>query len=59
MKFFQAGPMSSIFMVTCIDSKGKVNIITLGMYMPISINPLFICIGVSPKRYSYNLIGVW
>lgn len=55
-KMLQAGPPSSVVMVTCIDSKGKPNIITLGMYMPISHDPSLICIGVSPNRYSHRLI---
>ena len=56
MKVFQAGPVSGIFMVTCIDRNNKANIITLGMYMPISIHPPYVCIGVSPKRFSHRLI---
>lgn len=43
-------------LATCISSDGKPNIITLGMYMPISSNPPLITIGVSPRRYSYKLI---
>ncbi len=43
-------------MVSCVDSAGKANIITLGMYMPISHDPPQVVIGVSPKRYSYDLI---
>jgi len=57
MKLFQAGPVSGIFMVTCVDRKGKANIITLCMYMPISISPPYLCIGVSLKRFSHNLIA--
>ena len=52
----QAGPISPVVMVTCIDSTGKTNIITLGMFMPISHEPPLVLIGVSPKRYSHNLI---
>ena len=55
-KFSQAGPVSPIVMVTCVDANGKPNIITLGMFMSISIDPLQVCIGVSPERYSHNLI---
>ena len=55
-KMMQAGPLSSVVMATCIDSKGKPNIITLGMYMSISSNPPIVCIGVAPQRYSYELI---
>jgi flavin reductase (DIM6/NTAB) family NADH-FMN oxidoreductase RutF len=52
----QAGPPMSVVMATCIDSNGKPNIITLGMYMPISSNPRLVCIGVAPRRYSHDLI---
>jgi len=34
----------------------QTNIITLGMYMPISFEPPLVCIGVSPKRFSHDLI---
>jgi flavin reductase (DIM6/NTAB) family NADH-FMN oxidoreductase RutF len=53
---FQAGPASVVVMATCINSEGRANIITLGMYMPISFDPPLVCIGVSPKRYSHDLI---
>lgn len=49
-------PPSPVILVTCIDKKGKPNIITIGMYMPISFNPPLLAIGVSPKRYSHKLI---
>lgn len=52
----QAGPPSSVVMATCVDAEGKANIITLGMYMPISFSPRLICIGISPKRFSHDLI---
>ena len=52
----QAGPPSPVVMASCIDSRGKPNIITLGMYMTISSEPPLICIGVSPRRYSHDLI---
>ncbi len=55
-KLFQAGPETPVIMATCIDSKGKANIITIGMYMPISFEPPLVCIGISPKRYSHDLI---
>jgi flavin reductase (DIM6/NTAB) family NADH-FMN oxidoreductase RutF len=35
---------------------GKADIITLGMYMSISFDPSLVCIGISPKRYSHDLI---
>ena len=54
-KFFQAGPASVVVMATC-TSETKANIITLGMYMPISFEPPLVCIGVSPKRFSHDII---
>lgn len=54
---FNAGPVSAVVLVTCVDRKGNANIITLGQYMPISFNPPLVCIGVSPKRYSHDLIA--
>ncbi len=55
-KYSQAGPVSPTVMVTCVDAKGKPNIITLGMCMSISHDPPQYVIGVSPKRYSHDLI---
>lgn len=55
-KMLQAGPPSVVVMVTCVGSEGRPNIITLGMYMPISHDPPYVCIGVSPERYSHRLI---
>ena len=52
----QAGPPSIVVMATCIGSEGRPNIITLGMYMPISFDPPLVCIGISPKRHSHRLI---
>lgn len=52
----QVGPPSSVVLVTSISKNGQPNIITLGMYMPISINPPLITIGVSSKRFSHHLI---
>lgn len=52
----QVGPPTSVVLATCISADGKPNIITLGMYMPISSNPPLLTIGVSPKRYSHGLI---
>lgn len=56
-KFLQAGPAGDTVMATCVDSEGRANIITLGMYMSISFKPPLVCIGVSPKRYSHDLIA--
>ena len=55
-KFLQGGPPSSVVLATCIDKEGKTNIITLGMFMYISQDPPLICIGVTDRRYSYDLI---
>ena len=55
-RFSQAGPIAPVVLVTSIDENGKANIITLGMYMPISHDPQQVVIGVSPKRYSHDLI---
>ena len=52
----QPGPASVVVMATCRDREGNPNIITLGMYMPISIRPPLVCIGVAPQRYSHSLI---
>ena len=53
---FQSTPTTPVVMATCCDSEGKENIITLGMYMPISTKPPLVCIGVPPKRFSHGLI---
>ncbi len=45
-----------VVMATCIDKEGNANIITLGMYMPISHRPSLVCVGVAPQRYSHKLI---
>jgi flavin reductase (DIM6/NTAB) family NADH-FMN oxidoreductase RutF len=56
-KFFQAGPVSVVVMVTAINAVEQANIITLGMYMPISFTPPLVCIGIAPGRYSHDLIA--
>ena len=52
----QPGPAGVVVLATCIGDEGKPNIITLGMYMPISSRPPMVCIGVAPRRYSHGLI---
>jgi flavin reductase (DIM6/NTAB) family NADH-FMN oxidoreductase RutF len=52
----QPGPAGVVVMATCGASLEKSNIITLGMYMPISIRPPMVCIGVAPQRHSHGLI---
>jgi flavin reductase (DIM6/NTAB) family NADH-FMN oxidoreductase RutF len=56
-KLLQAGPVGNVVMATCVDPKGRANIITLGMFMSISSTPPLVCIGVSPKRFSHDLIA--
>jgi flavin reductase (DIM6/NTAB) family NADH-FMN oxidoreductase RutF len=51
----QVGPTGNVVMVTCGEGD-KANIITVGMYMPISLRPPLICIGIAPQRYSHQLI---
>ncbi|OGD61378.1 hypothetical protein A3K78_05765 [Candidatus Bathyarchaeota archaeon RBG_13_52_12] len=55
-RYSQAGPISPVVMVTSVDANMRPNIITLGMYMPISHDPPQVIIGVSPRRYSHDLI---
>ena len=55
-KMLQVGPAGNVVMVTCCEKGGRANIITVGMYMPISSNPPQICIGIAPERYSHDLI---
>ncbi|MGD2200529.1 MAG: flavin reductase family protein [Candidatus Bathyarchaeota archaeon] len=52
----QPTPTPPVVLATCIDKGGAPNIITLGMYMPISHRPPLVCIGVAPQRYSHRLI---
>jgi flavin reductase (DIM6/NTAB) family NADH-FMN oxidoreductase RutF len=53
----QLGPPTSVVLATCVSADGKPNIITLGMYMPVSSSPPLVAIAVSPKRYSHQLIA--
>ena len=55
-RVFQAGPPSSVVMVTVAAADGTANIITLGMYMSISHTPPLLCIGIAPQRFSHNLV---
>jgi len=55
-KYVNFSPPSPVVLVTCSSQDGKHNIITVGMYMPISFNPPLVAIGISPKRYSHKLI---
>ncbi len=53
----RVGPPTSIVLATSISADDRPNIITLGMYMPISSKPPLIAIGVSPRRHSHKLIS--
>ena len=45
-----------VVLVTCVDSNGKPNIITLAWAGTVCSDPPTIGLGIRPKRYSYNLI---
>jgi flavin reductase (DIM6/NTAB) family NADH-FMN oxidoreductase RutF len=54
-------PWSALFpcpvvLVTCVDSKGKPNIITLAWVGTLSSDPPTVGLGIRPHRYSYKLI---
>ena len=51
----QVGPTGSVVLVSCGEGE-EANIITVGMYMPISVSPPLVCIGIAPQRYSHQLI---
>ena len=51
----QVGPTGNVVMVTCGEGE-EANIITVGMYMPISLRPPLVCIGIAPQRFSHQLI---
>ncbi len=48
-------PMHTV-LVSCIDSGGDPNIITLAWAMPTSIQPPLVAISIAPRRYSCDLI---
>jgi flavin reductase (DIM6/NTAB) family NADH-FMN oxidoreductase RutF len=45
-----------VVLVTCVDSKGKPNIITLGWAGVVCSDPPMLGLGIRPHRYSYGLI---
>jgi len=53
--YHYAFPMQTV-LVTCNDEKGTTNIITLAWHTPISRNPPFYGVSISPHRYSHRLI---
>ena len=53
--YHYAFPMQTI-LVTCNDTAGRTNIITLAWHTPISRNPPYYGISIAPKRHSHTLI---
>ncbi len=45
-----------VVLVSCVDSKGKRNIITLAWSMPVSFTPPMVAISVGFQRESYRMI---
>jgi flavin reductase (DIM6/NTAB) family NADH-FMN oxidoreductase RutF len=43
-------------LVSCCDSGGEANIITIAWVIPVSVEPPFIGMSIRPTRYSYQLI---
>jgi flavin reductase (DIM6/NTAB) family NADH-FMN oxidoreductase RutF len=54
---YQALYPSRVVLVTCVDSSGKPNIITLAWTSILSANPFMVGISVGPKRHSHKLIS--
>lgn len=55
-KFYQYSfPMQTV-LVTCNDSQGKTNIITIAWHTPISVKPPLYGLSIAPGRYSHELI---
>ena len=46
----------STFLVTCCDTEGKPNIITIAWLIPISVTPPLVGVSIRPTRFSYHLI---
>lgn len=45
-----------VVLVSCVDSKGKRNIITLAWSMPVSFNPPMLAVSIGFRRESYRMI---
>jgi len=43
-------------LLTCVDSTGKADIITLAWTMPVSMNPPLLAVSIAPRRHSHKLI---
>ncbi|RLF42467.1 MAG: flavin reductase family protein [Thermoplasmata archaeon] len=54
--YYYSFPMQAV-LVTCMDRKGRTNIITIAWHTPISKEPPLYGIAIAPKRYSHKLIS--
>lgn len=45
------------FLVTCVGSDGRPNIITIAWMIPVSVDPPLIAMSVRPTRHSYALLA--
>ncbi|UCF60162.1 MAG: flavin reductase family protein [Anaerolineaceae bacterium] len=43
-------------LVTCCDTEGKSNIITIAWLIPVSVSPPLVGMSIGPSRFSYGLI---
>ena len=43
-------------LLSCIDKRGKANIITLAWCMPVSVEPPMLALSIRPTRHSYKMI---
>lgn len=44
------------FLVTCVSSDGRPNIITIAWLIPVSVDPPLVAMSVRPTRHSYSLL---
>ena len=51
----QVGPTGNVVLVSCGEGE-EANIITVGMYMPISSRPPLVCIGIDLNAIVTNLL---
>jgi flavin reductase (DIM6/NTAB) family NADH-FMN oxidoreductase RutF len=57
-KFYHyAFPMQAV-LVTCVDTSGKTNPITIAWHCAISKKPPLYAISLAPSRYSHNIINI-
>jgi len=43
-------------LLTCADSTGRADIVTLAWTMPVSMNPPLLAVSIAPRRHSHKLI---